>query len=39
MLIGNPEQDKQNYLNAKNKWLKKNDPEAYQRIKKNSAAK
>ncbi|MBT4775033.1 MAG: hypothetical protein HON99_04895 [Crocinitomicaceae bacterium] len=36
---GNPEQDKQNYLNAKNKWLKKNDPEAYQRIKKNSAAK
>lgn len=36
---GNPEQDKLNYLNAKNKWLKKNDPEALQRIKKTSTAK
>lgn len=30
---GNPEQDRLNYRNAKNKWLKKNDPAAYQKMK------
>jgi hypothetical protein len=30
---GNSEQDRLNYRNAKNKWLKKNDPAAYQKMK------
>ena len=29
---GNPEQDRLNYEDAKNKWLKKNDPATYEKV-------